>query len=585
MPTGSIILGVDLAPIKPIPKTITFQSDITTDKCRAIIRSHLKTWKADTVLHDGAPNVGVAWVQDAYSQADLVLQSLKLATEFLAPGGTFVTKVFRSDSYNPLLWVFQELFEKVEATKPPSSRNVSAEIFVVCRGFKAPKRIDPQFLDSESVFKQVTGSKENYEVKVYNPEKKRRKRDGYEEGDYTQFKELPASDFVSAVDPIAILGTVNKFHFSDVGSDPGNTMQQVLDKLEVTTPEIRECCKDLKILGRKEFKKLLQWRIRAREILGFSKAKSKDTDQEEEAEVVSLDPELQIQKDLEALKDASSTRKKKERRRENERKRKEIVRLQMHMQTPMEIGIEHASAGMGSGVFSLKTADSADAVGHLSKGIMPIPVAREKSPSPKTDSSSDEDEDRLEAELDEDYERYLQRMEEISSKQRAKRARQEYEKEDWDGFDDGDDQDLREEPESGSDSDSDSDESTKYNALHSKGTAEHSLTRDAQAFFEQDLFQGIDGLDHVGESDSGIEIDDTIPSNADGVTEKTTLQSSDSPHNNRGGQAVQKPAKLSAKSLDGESTDEDIGHDAPAPDAQGEEDDGPQSKSLPVLSV
>ena len=101
MHVNSLIVGVDLSPIKPIPKVITFQSDITTEKCRATIRQHFKTWKADTVLHDGAPNVGTAWAQDSFNQAELALQAMKLATEFLVEGGTFVTKVFRSSVFSP----------------------------------------------------------------------------------------------------------------------------------------------------------------------------------------------------------------------------------------------------------------------------------------------------------------------------------------------------------------------------------------------------------------------------------------------------------------------------------------------------
>lgn len=59
----------------------------------------------------------------------------------------------RSQDYNALLFAFNQLFRRVEATKPAASRNTSAEIFVVCQGFKAPAKIDPRLLDPRHLFK------------------------------------------------------------------------------------------------------------------------------------------------------------------------------------------------------------------------------------------------------------------------------------------------------------------------------------------------------------------------------------------------------------------------------------------------
>lgn len=182
------------------------------------------------MLHDGAPNVGAAWVQDAFTQVELVLASLKLATEFLTPGGTFCTKVFRSKDYNSLLWVFNQLFTKVEATKPPSSRNVSAEIFVVCQGYLAPAKIDPKLLNPKHVFSDydttvstgvnpLTATISNKDtltpttLNVFHPEKKRRNRDGYDEGDLMLHKECGAMEFIRSVDPIGVLGMVGRMRW------------------------------------------------------------------------------------------------------------------------------------------------------------------------------------------------------------------------------------------------------------------------------------------------------------------------------------------------------------------------------------
>jgi AdoMet-dependent rRNA methyltransferase SPB1 len=513
MPTQSLIIGVDLAPIRPIPKAITFQGDITTDKCRATIRQYLKTWKADTVLHDGAPNVGVAWVQDAYSQAELVLQSLKLATEFLALGGTFVTKVFRSKDYNPLLWVFKQLFTTVEATKPPSSRSVSAEIFVVCRGFKAPKHIDRKFLDPRHVFAELQDPTPNHEVKVFNPEKRKRKREGYDEGDYTQHKEIPVSEFINTTDPIAVLATYNRLSFQQ--SLSGDLALATLERLPETTDEIRACCEDLKVLGRKEFRSLLRWRRKVRDKFGLSwKEGLKKLDEGNVTEVVPMDDELAIQEELQRLREQESSRKKKKRRKENERRQKEIVRLQMHMITPTEIGMEQTGPAGEESMFALKPINKDGAVDTIASGKIVSSQSDDEGRDMTTSiEETDEEEDRLERELDLMYEKYQESLKERDTKLRAKKARTEFKTEEWEGF-----------SHSGQSSNG---EATDHNTdslrsgidLEIGGVPKSSsLSNNAALFFDQEIFHHLGVSEDSGGgggSDSSIEVesDEETPKN------------------------------------------------------------------------
>ncbi|KAK9315251.1 Spb1 C-terminal domain-containing protein [Lipomyces starkeyi] len=542
-PVDSLIVGVDLAPIKPIPKVITFQEDITSDKCRAQLRQHLKTWKADCVLHDGAPNVGTAWVQDAYTQSELVLQSLKLATEFLVPGGIFVTKVFRSKDYNNLMWVFNQLFNKVEATKPPASRNVSAEIFVMCRGFKAPKRIDPKFLDPRAVFEDLTDPTPNYEAKVFNPEKKKRKRDGYEEGNYTQFKSMSVLDFVKGNDPIASLGSMSEFKFE---TPEASTEQPVVEneeaeqhekpatleelrnelktvkKLEETSKEIKELCKDLKVLGKRDFRLLLKWRLICRSALGLDK-KEDGTPEPEQDPTANMTEEEKIEYELQRLQDKEAGRRKRERRKKNEQRQKEITRMQLGMLNPVDIGIEAAQVGSDS-LFSLKEVEKSGQLETLAKGKMNVIVTNEEAIKKEVEEieigeNSDEEADRLEDELDVMYEQYQGRRAENDAKYRAKKAREEQPDTEWTGFEeppsesDVDDDDdgikLDEDYQSSSGSESD-DEHPKPKSLKLLTELEdndvkiNGLSKTAHKFFGQSVFKDIDGLDSGSDSDEAI---------------------------------------------------------------------------------
>ncbi|KAL7753882.1 AdoMet-dependent rRNA methyltransferase spb1 [Sorochytrium milnesiophthora] len=337
MPAKSLIVGVDLVPIKPIPRCSTFAEDITTDKCRAILRGELKTWKADVVLHDGAPNVGTAWAQDAFTQAELVLSSLKLAVEFLIEGGTFVTKVFRSKDYNSLIWVFNQLFKHVEATKPPSSRNVSAEIFVVCRHYLAPKKVDPKFLDPRYVFKELEETVQTSMTSVFQPEKHRRHREGYNDGETILHHTVSAYDFVHTADPVGALASNNVITFS---SDNDRSIQQH----DSTTTEIRACCEDLKVLGKKEFRLLLRWRTAVREYLGLEKKESGDDAKPADGDAAAAEPELNDEEkmlaELEKLSKEQAARLKRQRRKVREKRAREMIRTQLSMTAPTDIGLE-----------------------------------------------------------------------------------------------------------------------------------------------------------------------------------------------------------------------------------------------------
>ncbi|ODQ67920.1 FtsJ-domain-containing protein [Nadsonia fulvescens var. elongata DSM 6958] len=519
-PVSSLIIGVDLAAIKPLPNVITFVSDITTEHCRAQLRQHMKTWKADTVMHDGAPNVGMAWAQDAFTQSELVLQSLKLAVEFLTQGGTFVTKVFRSKDYNNLMWVFQQFFDKVEATKPPSSRNVSAEIFVVCRGFKAPKKIDPRLLDPKSVFEELADETPNYEDKVFNPEKKKRKRDGYTEGDYTLYHTVTAMEFIKTDDPISILGSKNKIIFDE----KVETELKPVKKLPQTTDEILECFLDLKVLGKKDFRHILKWRLAARELLKVTGAD--DEDDKDEVEVEPIDEEEQIEKELSSLQEKEKAKKKREKRRANERKQKEIERMQMNMTTPMDIGID--AGQQEQSLFNLKVAERSGKLNSLTKGKKAMVFDNdpgELDNEGESDYDTDNADEDLEAELDNMYNAYKERRNERDAEFKAKKLREANDNE-WYGITDtnheGSDYD-NEEYINGDDNDvssDDEDDDESINKLIStleKKTKEGHLSRKAAVFFNDPIFDGLD--DTVIESKPKIE--EIVSEAEEEVEEKT----------------------------------------------------------------
>lgn len=179
-------------------------------------------------------------------------------------------------------------------------RNVSAEIFVVCRDFLAPAYIDPKFLDPKHVFKDLSAlvagaekgtSAANVQANVFAPEKKRRQREGYEEGNYTLYKEIGVAEFVNSPDPITVLGSVNKMTFHEPD-------EKKWLKSEFTTVDVKANLDDLKLLGKGDFKTLMKWRLAIREEIGLDVKVKPGEEEKEKTPEPELDEDEQIEQEV-----------------------------------------------------------------------------------------------------------------------------------------------------------------------------------------------------------------------------------------------------------------------------------------------
>lgn len=501
MPLSSIIIGVDLYPIKPIHGTIALQGDITTDKIRQELKGKLTTWKADVVLHDGAPNVGQNWLHDAYQQNLLVLSAFKLACEFLRKGGSFVTKVFRSKDYFKLEYVFKKLFKTVNATKPMSSRYESAEIFVVCQNYLDPAKVDQEFFNPKNVFEEIDPEPVS-KINLWKPAKTKTKAEGYPEGATVLYNRIPVSEFIQASNYVEVLQTATELHFEN---------DEPLKKHKLTTASILESCKDIKVLGRKELRQLLTWRKEVKADLDsiekekaklMKSEKTEDSEKQDKAgEDGEEDEELvAIEKELDAIKFEQARDRKQKEKKSRKLKKKLLEKMRLKSLVPGDQGPTDTSTEL----FSLE---------RLSK-IQNIDDIVDQEAKEVLSESEDEEEEKKNEYIvyDKDQQR-LDRTgrfwmnpgdEEIDEKEESD-DEEEVTKESLSFKNDMDDIDLDDAP--GSDRD-DVDENVNPLITDLVGDSRDARrARKANTWFNQDVFQGLEN-----DEEEDFELDNTIKS-------------------------------------------------------------------------
>jgi 23S rRNA (uridine2552-2'-O)-methyltransferase len=130
------VIAVDLAPIEPIPGVDVLALDVSDADAPARIKAALHGAPADLVLSDmAAPSTGHRQT-DHLRVVGLVEAALDIAEEVLAPGGSFLAKVFQGGAGQDLMARLKAGFAKVKHVKPKASRAESPEVYVLATGFR-----------------------------------------------------------------------------------------------------------------------------------------------------------------------------------------------------------------------------------------------------------------------------------------------------------------------------------------------------------------------------------------------------------------------------------------------------------------
>jgi 23S rRNA (uridine2552-2'-O)-methyltransferase len=82
-------------------------------------------------------------VADQARSVGLAELALEAAERLLAPGGSFLVKIFHGAGFEAYVKALRERFTQVAVRKPEASRGRSAETYLLARGFRGRQGTNP----------------------------------------------------------------------------------------------------------------------------------------------------------------------------------------------------------------------------------------------------------------------------------------------------------------------------------------------------------------------------------------------------------------------------------------------------------
>ena len=135
--TKGIIIGIDLLEVEPIKSNNI--KIIKNDIFNEDIEKEFESIKFDVVLSDVSPNLSGIKHADYFRSYEFSLRAFSIAKKYLAPNGSFVVKIFRGREFEDFKKNLNKYFKQVKIFKPISSRDSSAEIYIVAKNYLEEK--------------------------------------------------------------------------------------------------------------------------------------------------------------------------------------------------------------------------------------------------------------------------------------------------------------------------------------------------------------------------------------------------------------------------------------------------------------
>jgi 23S rRNA (uridine2552-2'-O)-methyltransferase len=129
------VVGIDLLPIDAMSGVEFIQLDFLDETAPGKLIEMLGG-PADVVMSDMAANTTGHKKTDHLRIMGLAEAAIYFAREILAPGGSFIAKVFQGGTENDLLANLKRDFAVVRHVKPAASRSDSSELYVMATGFR-----------------------------------------------------------------------------------------------------------------------------------------------------------------------------------------------------------------------------------------------------------------------------------------------------------------------------------------------------------------------------------------------------------------------------------------------------------------